>query len=199
MLAQRCEFYVWVARTISHSNIKFISSRHRVKSSIYLTELYDFWWFFTNEDTLWCLSWGIWKHYRSIQDISVLYCKWKKETNTIYYQGTTKVLSDSPGLVEWLVRLAFSYRSLPDRQAPLFVFSDNKLSFNTQKCVAESSWEKMKLWGQIIVVWQHLAPHFSCSVNNIIHHFFYVHKQAKYIFWKDNISWLTACSARQSV
>ena len=32
MLARRYEFYVLVARTISHSNIKFISSRHRVIS-----------------------------------------------------------------------------------------------------------------------------------------------------------------------
>ena len=38
-----------------------------------------------------------------------------------YSQGATKVLSDSPGLVEWLVGLAFSYRSLPDRQAPLIL------------------------------------------------------------------------------
>ena len=38
-------------------------------------------------------------------------------------QGATKVLSDSPGLVELPVGLAFSYRSLPDGQArlvPLF-------------------------------------------------------------------------------
>ena len=34
-MAQRYEFYVLVARTISHSNIKFISSRHRLISSIY--------------------------------------------------------------------------------------------------------------------------------------------------------------------
>ena len=36
-------------------------------------------------------------------------------------QGATIVLSDSPGLVEWLVGLAFSYRSLPDGQAPLIL------------------------------------------------------------------------------
>ena len=36
-------------------------------------------------------------------------------------QGTTKVLSDSPGLVEWLVGLGRSYRtcSLPNWQALL--------------------------------------------------------------------------------
>ena len=34
-------------------------------------------------------------------------------------QGATKVLSDSPGLVELLAGLAFSYHSLPDGQAPL--------------------------------------------------------------------------------
>ena len=44
-------------------------------------------------------------------------------------QGATKVLSDSPGLVEWLVGLAFSYRSLPDGQAPLVLFSDDKFNF----------------------------------------------------------------------
>ena len=37
----------------------------------------------------------------------------------IVSQGATKVLSDSPGVVEWLVGLAFSYPSLPDGQAPL--------------------------------------------------------------------------------
>ena len=36
-LARRYEFYVLVARATSHSNIKFISSRHRVISSIYFT------------------------------------------------------------------------------------------------------------------------------------------------------------------
>ena len=35
-LAWRYEFYVLVARTISHSNIKFISSRHRVISFMHL-------------------------------------------------------------------------------------------------------------------------------------------------------------------
>ena len=34
-------------------------------------------------------------------------------------QGTMKVLSNSPGLVDGLVGLEFSYHSLPDRQAPL--------------------------------------------------------------------------------
>ena len=61
-------------------------------------------------------------------------------------QDATKVLSDSPGLVEWLVGLAFSYRSLPDGQAPLVLFSDDKLSFYTKKCVAESNvlWSSVK-------------------------------------------------------
>ena len=60
------------------------------------------------------------------------------------------MLSDSPRLVEWLVRLAFSYCSLPDGQAPLVpLFWWILLSFYTKKCVAESSWEKMiTLWGQ---------------------------------------------------
>ena len=35
-------------------------------------------------------------------------------------QGTTKVLSDSSGLVELLAGLVFSYHSFPDGQAPLF-------------------------------------------------------------------------------
>ena len=45
----------------------------------------------------------------------------KKSYNDNFFtvQGATKVPSDSPGLVEWLDGLAFSYRSLPDRQAPL--------------------------------------------------------------------------------
>ena len=34
-------------------------------------------------------------------------------------QGVTKVLSNSPGLVKWLVGLVFSYHSLPDGQTPL--------------------------------------------------------------------------------
>ena len=34
-------------------------------------------------------------------------------------QGKTKVLSDSPGLVEWLVGLGCFYRSLPNWQALL--------------------------------------------------------------------------------
>ena len=36
-ITRRYEFYVLVARTISHSNIKFISSRHHAISSIYPT------------------------------------------------------------------------------------------------------------------------------------------------------------------
>ena len=48
-------------------------------------------------------------------------------------QGATKVLSDSPGLVELLVGLAFSYRSLPDGQAPLVPL------FCTKKCVLVES------------------------------------------------------------
>ena len=53
-------------------------------------------------------------------------------------QGATKVLSDSLGLVKWLVGLAFSYCSLPMGKHSWFFFSDDKLSFYTKACVAES-------------------------------------------------------------
>ena len=57
-LAQRYEFYVLVARTVSHcschSNIKFISSRHRVISSI----VYSYSRFWTRTSMLWRLMPG---------------------------------------------------------------------------------------------------------------------------------------------
>ena len=43
-----------------------------------------------------------------------------------------KALSDSPGLVELLVKLAFSYRSLTPGKHRWFLFSDDKLSFYTK-------------------------------------------------------------------
>ena len=72
-----------------------------------------------------------------------------------YYQGATKVLSDSPGLVEWLVGLGFSYRSLPDGQPPLVPHFDDKLSFYTKRvCTSSRKLQRENdniLWGQIIV------------------------------------------------
>ena len=97
------------------------------------------------------------------------------------------MLSDSPGLVEWLVGLAFSHRSLPDGQAQCwFLFSDDKLRFYTKKCVAESSWEKMiTLWGQIIIAWQRLAPQFSCFCKG--HHDFFAYISDQNIFFEMTI------------
>ena len=70
-------------------------------------------------------------------------------------QGATKVLSDSPGLVEWLVGLGFSYRSLPDGQPPLVPHFDDKLSFYTKRvCTSSRKLQRENdniLWGQIIV------------------------------------------------
>ena len=37
-----------------------IERKYCLISTSYLTELCVFWWLFTIEDTLWCLSWGIW-------------------------------------------------------------------------------------------------------------------------------------------
>ena len=44
----------------------------------------------------------------------------EKDSSLNQIQGATKVLSDSPGLVELLAGLVFSYHSFPDGQAPLF-------------------------------------------------------------------------------
>ena len=58
------------------------------------------------------------KDYEKSASSTILLClaNWFKKN---FMQGTTKVLSDSPGLVEWLVGLAFSYHSLPNGQALL--------------------------------------------------------------------------------
>ena len=58
---------------------------------------------------------------------SKVYCIWLTALSFVWsvlqygthrMQGATKVLSDSPGLMERLVGLVFSHRSLPDWQAP---------------------------------------------------------------------------------
>ena len=51
---------------------------------------------------------------------------------TFCFQGVTKVLSDSPGLVEWLVGRVCSYCSLPDWQAlygSYFLMINNELLY----------------------------------------------------------------------
>ena len=64
-----------------------------------------------------------------------------------------------------------------------FLLSDHKLSFYTKKCVAGSSWEKMKtLWGQIIIAWPCLVSQFSC-VRKWHHHFFCYLNSSLYVVW----------------
>ena len=51
-----------------------------------------------------------------------------------------------------------------------FFFSDDKMSFYTKKCVAESSWEKkiITLWDQIIVRDNVLHRILVASINNVM-------------------------------
>ena len=64
-----------------------------------------------------------------------------------------------------------------------FLLSDHKLSFHNKKCVAGSSWEKMKtLWGQIIIAWPCLVSQFSC-VRKWHHHFFCYLNSSLYAVW----------------
>ena len=48
-------------------------------------------------------------------------------------QGATKVLSDSPGACR-----AFLIVACPTGKHRWFLFSDDKMSFDTKECVAES-------------------------------------------------------------
>ena len=86
----------------------------------------------------------------------------------------TKVLSDSPGLVEWLVGLAFSYRSLPDGQAPLVLFSDDKFNFGlapqtfglviSSNCLPEGRPHLFIFVSPCSIRWTSLGPKFAAVI-----------------------------------
>ena len=70
-----------------------------------------------------------------------------------------------------------------------FLFSDDKLSFYTKMCVAESSWEKMiTLWGQVIVAWQCILV---ASVNNVMTFSAYISDRNILFEMTDSVQWET--------